>query len=42
LIKQAGPERTVLRGLLKGTDVDVDECEKILEEARRSLSGIRV
>lgn len=42
LIRPVGPERAVLRGLLKGLDVDVEECEKILEEARRSLVRMRV
>jgi len=42
LIRPLGPERSTLRGLLKGLDVDVDECKKILEEARRSLSRMRV
>jgi len=42
LIRPAGPERATLRGLLKGLDVDVEECEKVLDEARRSLSRMRV
>jgi len=29
-----------LRGLLKGLDVDIAECETILSEARRSLARI--
>ena len=29
-----------LRGLLKGLDVDIAECETILSEARRSLAKI--
>jgi len=29
-----------LRGLLKGLDVDIAECETILSEARRSLTKI--
>lgn len=29
-----------LRGLLKGLDVDIGECEAILSEARRSLAKI--
>lgn len=29
-----------LRGILKGLDVDIAECETILSEARRSLARI--
>ena len=29
-----------LRGLIKGLDIDVAECEAVLGEARRSLAKI--
>jgi len=29
-----------LRGLLKGLDVDLEECESILNEAKRSLTRV--
>lgn len=31
-----------LRGLLKDLDVDVEECESILEKAKRTLAKVRV
>jgi len=38
LMRPPSKERGVLRGLLKGLDVDPEECEAILSEARRSLA----
>ena len=39
-MKHPSNEAGRLRGLLKGLDVDVEECEAILSEARRSLANI--
>ena len=39
-MKHPSNEARRLRGLLKGLDVDVGECEAILSEARRSLTKI--
>jgi hypothetical protein len=44
LMKRPSPRPKGLRGLLKGLDVDIEECGAILEEARKSLakgSGLR-
>jgi len=38
LMKRPSREPGKLRGLLKGIDVDVAECEAILGEAKRSLA----
>jgi len=40
LMKHPHKELGGLRGLLKGLDVDVGECEAILKDARRSLARI--
>ncbi|MGB9660349.1 MAG: AbrB/MazE/SpoVT family DNA-binding domain-containing protein [Nitrososphaerales archaeon] len=40
LMKPPFKEAGRLRGLLKGLDVDIGECEAILSEARRSLAKI--
>ncbi|MEM2849550.1 MAG: hypothetical protein QXI36_04660 [Candidatus Bathyarchaeia archaeon] len=40
LIKTPTKEARKLRGLLKRLEVDVDECETILMEAKRSLTKI--
>lgn len=40
LMKHSSKEVRRLRGLLKGLDVDIGECEAILSEARRSLAKI--
>jgi AbrB family looped-hinge helix DNA binding protein len=37
LMKQPPNGPGMLRGLLKGLDVDIDGCEVILNEAKRSL-----
>jgi AbrB family looped-hinge helix DNA binding protein len=38
LMKRPSPRSKGLRGLLKGLDVDLEECEAILVEARKSLA----
>jgi len=40
IMKQPSKEDRRLRGLLKGLDVNIAECEAILSEARRSLTRI--
>ncbi len=40
LMKPPSNEPKGLRGLLKGLDVDVGECEAILSEARKSLARV--
>ena len=41
LMRHPPTEGRGLRGLLKGLNVDIAECEAILEEAKRSLSKVR-
>jgi len=36
-MKRPSPRSKGLRGLLKGLDADLEECEAILVEARKSL-----
>jgi len=40
LMRPPSKERGGLRGLLKGLDIDPEECEAILSEARRSLARV--
>lgn len=37
LMRHSSPKKISLRGLLKGIDVNMTECEMLLAEAKRSL-----
>jgi len=41
LIKRYEDKRGGLRGLLKDVEVNIEECERILEEAKKSIFKVR-